>query len=482
VRRSPRAGTGRGGSVKTEQGEVDERGSTTVRIVSLLALVAAFTVAALMLFGGSSSGHSYRLLFETAGQLVEGNQVLIGGRPVGAIDSIDLTEDNQAEVEITTEDPLPEGSTATIRLTSLSGVANRYVSIFPGPGPEMLGEGTTVTTERTTTPVDLDQLFNVFKDRERKALSQVIRGSGEIYDGVGKQANRTHKFLNPGLSSTERLFAELNSDEMALERFMIEGSRAMGAIADRRDDLAALVGNASESLGAIATENESLERTLVALPPTMRQANTTFVNLRATLDDLDPLVADAKPATRNLAQFLRDTRPVVRKGVPVFANLADVVAPNGTQQILRDLPVVRKRANRAVPRAIEALDDFQPVLSFARPYTPDVLGWLTKFGQATAYYDAHGHYARAMPAGANIFDYDEASERLQPIFEEREKQYDFFKSTPNALGTFLRCPGAATQPNAGWPTPTDHPFLDDGRLGADDCDPSDVPPGLPATR
>jgi phospholipid/cholesterol/gamma-HCH transport system substrate-binding protein len=468
--------------LRAAEGGAERGASTPARVAAVLAVAIALVLAVVLVLGaGGGGGHQYRLIFETGGQLVPGNEVRIGGRPDGSIDSTDLTESNQAAVEITTDDPLPEGSNATIRLTSLSGVANRYVSVAPGPGPEMLEEGSTVTTERTTTPVDLDQLFNVFKRREREALSQVIRGSGEMFDGAGEQANRTYKFLNPSLSSTEQLFAELNTDQVALERFMIEGSRAMGAIADRRDDLAGLVANANESLGAIAAENESLERTLVALPPTMRQANTTFVNLRTTLDDLDPLVADAKPATRNLARFLRDTRPVVRKGVPVFGNLADVVAPDGAQQILGDLPAVRQRADRAVPRAITALDDFQPVLSFARPYTPDVLGWLTKFGQATAYYDAHGHYARAMPAGANIFEYDESSERLQPIFDERERQYDFFKSTPNALGTFLRCPGAATQPNAGWPTPTDHPFLDDGRLGADDCDPSDVPPGSPTT-
>jgi phospholipid/cholesterol/gamma-HCH transport system substrate-binding protein len=448
-------------------------------MVAGLALALALLLVFILLFGGSN-GHKYDLLFETGGQLVPGNQVLVAGQPVGSVDSLELTDDSQAQVQITTDDPLPEGTTATIRLTSLSGIANRYVSLSPGPGPGTLGDGSTITGESTTSPVDLDQLFDVFKKRERRALSEVIEGQATIYAGKGKQANRTYKFLSPSFSASERLFAELNRDEQVLTRFLVEGSRTLGAIADRRDDLSSLVANADTALGAIASENEALDRSLVALPDTLRQGNTTFVNLRAALDDLDPLVAAAKPATKNLAPFLRQTRPVVRSSVPVFDDLGQVVAKDGAQQILADLPVVEKRASKAVPRAITALDDFQPVLEFARPYTPDLLGFLTKFGQVTAYYDANGHYARVTPAGANIFNYNAGTEKLEPTYNEPSKQYDFYESTPNALGNFLRCPGAATQANAGWPTPTDHPFLDDGNLGLDDCNPAQLPPGLPA--
>ena len=86
----------------------------------------------------------------------------------------------------------------------------------------------------------------------------------------------------------------------------------MGAIAERRDDLADLVGNANATARAIGDENVALARALGLLPPTLRKANTTFVNLRATLDDLDVLVAESKPATKDLAPFFRALRPLVR--------------------------------------------------------------------------------------------------------------------------------------------------------------------------
>ena len=59
----------------------------------------AVIVLALFLFGG---GGSYRvsMLLETSSQLVTGNEVKVGGVPIGTITSIDLTEDYQARVEV----------------------------------------------------------------------------------------------------------------------------------------------------------------------------------------------------------------------------------------------------------------------------------------------------------------------------------------------------------------------------------------------
>ena len=86
-----------------------------------------------VVFFGGSGGHKYTLVFQNAGQLVPDNQVLIGGSPVGSVESIELSDDNLAEVHVEVDQELHEGTTATIRATSLSGVANHYVSISPGP-------------------------------------------------------------------------------------------------------------------------------------------------------------------------------------------------------------------------------------------------------------------------------------------------------------------------------------------------------------
>ena len=422
-----------------------------------------------MLFMSKGGGRTYELIFSNAGQLVKGDQVAVAGQPIGSVKDVTLTDDGLAKITISSDRPLHEGTTAIIRATSLSGISNHYIAIEPGPNnrPE-LSEGATIPADRTTTPVDLDQLFNTFTPGTRQALREVINGSATLYAGNTKGARATYKYLAPSLSSTQRLFAELTRDQSAFSQFLVNSADVLGAVATRRDDLSSLVANANRSLGAIASQNQALSNSLAALPPTLRQANTTFVNLRLTLDKLDPLVAAAKPATKNLAPFLKKLRPVARRAVPVTADLSRAVhrpgASNDLTDTLRGLPKAESGANNAVPRIIDALDASQPVVTFARPYMPDVLGSLTKLGEVTAYYDANGHYARVQPTGANLFNWVPSTSLLDPI--PLTDQFNAFDT-----GIFTRCPGAATQP-----IPGSNPFLDNGNL-AGECDPSNVPPG-----
>jgi phospholipid/cholesterol/gamma-HCH transport system substrate-binding protein len=445
------------------------------RIVAILALVVGFALAVVALLGGDS-GHQYKLLFETGGQLVPDNEVLVAGQRVGKVDSIDLTDDGQAAVKITTDEPLHTGTTAEVRATSLSGIANRYVALTMGPNnAPTIPDGATLTTDKTTTPVDIDQLFDIFNPKARRSLQKVIKGQADVYAGAELQANKTYKYIAPGLQSTTRLLAELNSDQQAFEKFLSSGAKALGAVAERRDDLSSLTQNANTALGAIAQENDSLDRTLVALPPAMRQANTTFVNLRAALDDLDPLIATTGRSTKTLPGFLRKLRPVAHRGVGVFQDLADVVSRNGSNNDLADalkkLPKARDAAAANVPRVITSLDRTQDNVDFARPYTPDLMAFITKLGQVTSYYDADGHYTRVQPAGSNFFGYNPGTQQLESIPTSQQ----FAAYSAFGLGPFARCPGGATQPHAG-----SNPFVNPpipGGVSASDCDPTAVPPG-----
>jgi len=466
------------------RGRRGDHGSAASRLLAIGALVAVAILVTVLLLGGGG-GHHYKLLFQTGGQLVKGNQVLIGGAPAGSVDSIKLTGDNQAEVDVTVDQTLHEGTTAVIRATSLSGVANHYVSLTPGPNnsPE-LPSGATLSGADTTTPVDLDQFFDTFTGPARKSLRQLIQGFNTIYEGKGQQANLTYKYFAPSLNATDRVLRELDRDEGVLTDFIVNSSRVFTAVSQRSTQLSGLVSNANQALGAIASQNGSFDRSLAVLPGTLRQANTTFVNLRAALDDLDPLVNTSKVATRDLDPFLRRLQPVVHRSVPVFTDLRKVVHLPGAYNDLGDsvkaLPKLESKARVAFPAAVNASDASLPFIRFARPYSPDIFGAFTALGQVTSGYDANGHYARVQPANSNIFHYCTAGDtnpqctggggpyttgELAPI--PPSQQFDSLQ-----FHIFMRCPGGATQP-----IPGSNPFTDNGNLGPGDCDPTDVPPG-----
>lgn len=437
----------------------------------IVALVAAVIVLAIIFFSGNG-GHKYTLVFQNAGQLVADNQVLIGGSPAGTIESIGLTDDNLAEVHVEVDQELHEGTTAVIRATSLSGVANHYISIHPGPNSNpALDDGAELGLASTTTPVDIDQLFNTFPPRVQKALSNFIRGNATIYSGQGENGNRAYKYFGTALNRAGAFAGELNVDQRLLSRFIVSSSRLTTAVAGRGEELSSAISNADTAFNAIAEETEAFDQTLRRLPPVLRQSNTTFVNLRAALDDLEPLVETAKPATKDLAPFLRELRPVFEKLVPFTRNLRLTVHQpgkgNDAADLLATLPVVEQRVSKAFPHSEAAIRAFQPNLNFIRAYTPDLFNALGKLGQVSGYYDGNGHYVRAATAAQNLFRYDPASSQLKPI--SKAQQYEAFGDT----SVKRRCPGGATQPAPDG----SNPWVGGGSVDPSECDPGDVPPG-----
>ncbi len=451
------------------------RGVTPARIAVIAVLAVAVIALGVVVFGGNGD-HKYNLLFQNASQLVPDNQVLIGGQPVGSVESIELTDDNLAKVVVSVEQELHEGSTATIRATSLSGVANHYVSISPGPNSNPpLAEGGTFGLASTTTPVDIDQLFNTFPPPVRRALGNFIKGNAEVYAGVGEEANSTFKYLGVGFNRAAAFVHELNADERLFSRFLVSSSRLATTVSERGAELSSAIGNASAALGAIASQNVALGQTLQELPPVFRQANTTFVNLRAALDDVEPLFETAKPATKELAPFLSELRPVLSKAVPVFRNLRLTMRRQGfandTAELLGALPAVQQRASRAFPHSEEAISAFQPNLNFFRAYTPDLFNGFAKLGQTAAPFDGNGHYIRASFSGLNLFKYGSGGV-LEPIAPS--EQYDAFGSSASVK---RRCPGGGTQAAADGSSPFVEPPFSGSGVTTSDCNPADAPSG-----
>jgi phospholipid/cholesterol/gamma-HCH transport system substrate-binding protein len=435
------------------------------RILALAALIAVVALVALAMFGGAGS-YKVEAVFDNAGQLVPGNEVRVGGQPIGKISDIELDDRANAVVTMEVDEPvapLHEGTTATIRASSLSGIANRYVSLNPGPNNgERIADGGRIGSDETSAPVDLDVLFNTLDAKTRAGLRNLIRGSGDWYDGRAVEAGQSTKYFAPFLAGSSRFADELALDQAVLQRFLKDGAATVSAIAERRDDLAGLVVNTSEAMDAIGDESVSLQRALELLPGTFRKANTTFVNLRNTLDDLDLLVNESKPATKRLAPFFRELRPLVADLRPTIADLRELIRQPGPNNDLIELTAKQPRLAQLTasvfPRAIRALDRAQPVISYGRQYTPDLAGWFTKFGQVAGYYDANGHYARVMP----VFSPARRGAGNTLEFLNPQQRTEGFER-----GILRHCPGGAVQPPPDGSAP----------VSAEGCDPDDTPPG-----
>lgn len=448
-----------------------DAGSVTGRVLAGGAL-ALVVLALLVVFVTRDGSHTYRLVFENAGQLVNGDIVRIGGTGVGEVTGIELTEDRRAEVTVSVSDefaPLHRGTTAVIRAQGLIGSANRHVDISPAPNykPE-LEDGALLDAEKTTSIVELDQLFNTLDAPTRKGLDDVVHGFADWYKGQERNANRSARYFPPALASGTKLFQEISRDSETFQEFLVETSKAMGTIAENKEDLTDWVGNTGTTLEAIASDTESLRQAVVELPPALRQGSDTFVALRPALDDLERFVLESEPAADAFPPFLRRLKTLTEYSVPTFKSLRLLFngpgAGNDLYDTFRDLPPLDRLAKGSFPRARKSLRDSTPVWGFIRPYVPDFVAWLRSFGGAMGTYDANGHYARTMP----IFDAFNFVDDAEGGHYTPKPPAERGRSPYLKLGNLRRCPGAST------PAPADAsaPFVDTGELANPDCDPS----------
>ena len=453
------------------------------RVAAIAALAGVLVLLFVVLFANGPE-YTVKARFQSAGQLVKGNLVQNAGRRVGLVESIDLAEDGSAEIVMKIEDenlrPLRSGTQASIRLASLSGVANRYIDLQmpPAESTAEIPDGGLIPLEDTTTVVDVDHLFNLFDKKTRKGLTNVIRGFGKTYEDKAEEANEGWKYLNPSLVASRRLFEELTYDRQALERFVIDNARLVNDVGERRDDLAKLVDRLATTLNAIAVEKESLETAIGVLPDFMRRANTTFVNLRATLDDLDPLIEESRPVTPKLRRVLAQLRPFAREAKPTFRDLADLARKPGEHNDLYELSEsifglrdVTTRPGQyngqerpgSFDTAIRSLKEQTPQWAFQRPYIVDVTGWFDDFSHSGVY-DANGSASR-VSTNASFAAF--VNGQLVPVPEELRD--DVFQQA-SSLGQRNRCPGSTERPAEDKSNPY-KPSPDYN------CDETQIPPG-----
>lgn len=434
------------------------------RILAMGALGVAVIVLAVLLFTGGSS-YTLRLDFQDASGLVNGNQVMIGPAVVGTVGGSTLTNNGQAEVTISLDSqyaPLHEGTVARIYENSLSGNANRYIALEPGPaGSPMLQSGGVIGESNTYSLVSLDQLFNAIDHGTRIGLRNFIQGQAATIQGRAPAAHRTLLYFAPALAATSNVTAELTRDEPVFDQLLVQGAKAVQELASRSQQLTQLVANGSTATGAIARQAVALEQALTQFPGTLNRSRTTFQGLDSTLNVLTPLVQQAKPALQRFTPFVTELRALLNVSLPTLASLDNLIHnPAGTGDLTSlalETPSLAKLAQAAFPRVIKSLNDSQAQLNYFRYYTPDLVAALTNLGQTAAYYDANGHYTRTQPT---FFAFrTDSSNRLQtkPAFD-RYKGLQVVKT---------RCPGGALQPTPDGSAPWKVPG----------CNPNATPPG-----
>jgi phospholipid/cholesterol/gamma-HCH transport system substrate-binding protein len=448
----------------------EKRASTAARVATIAAVIGAVAlVAAIFFWQGGDDGYTVKAHFMNVGQLVDGSPVEVGGTWAGEVKGFELTDDGLIAVEIQVDEkyaPLYRGTRAVIRHGSVSSVANKYVELQMPPEDQRgdeLKEGEVIGREDTTTAVEVDAFLATFDHRTRRSLKRFYRGNYLQYQGRGEQANRGWRYLHPQLAASTRLFRELSYDPPVLERWLVDTSRFVTALADRRRDLAPLIENLNRTTRALGNDREALAELLERFPDFLRTANTTFVNVRSTLDEVDPFVEASKPVARKSLRFLPELRQFARDARPTIARLSritrkpgrdnDLTELNRIYPILADVAVDTERRTinftgrdhdlgsrrGAFPEMTQALRDSTPIVAHGRPYTVDLLGWFDDFSHTGAV-DAIGSFSRTGSL-VNAFTASQTTPQLPVPLAPAQRPQDFRNLI--RMMQLKRCPGAA---------------------------------------
>jgi phospholipid/cholesterol/gamma-HCH transport system substrate-binding protein len=301
-----------------------------VRAVRLAASSKGLFVAALatgafcglaLSLGGSD--HLATAQFTNVNGLTSGNEVRIGGIQVGTVQSLGVHTDPQsgeetAQVIFSVDNahwPLRNGTRVAVRPKGV--LSNVYVEVSPGSdSAQSLGDGPQFGLGQTSSPVNLDELSNVFDPSVRASIRTQLQEGVLAFGGTGiVDLNNTVANANPLTADAVPITSVLSARSPQLDRLNGEFDTISGDLAREDASLRGLISNGDIVLGTLATHEVSLQGTLVHAAGTLNTLDQALHgeegNLTKIFNDGPTALSQAKNAADLLAPLIANVDPYI---------------------------------------------------------------------------------------------------------------------------------------------------------------------------
>lgn len=274
-----------------------ESAARTLSVALVLALLATAGLWYALQRGSQRTVTAY---FDNTVGLYEDNEVAIQGIPVGSVDEI-VPQGEVVRVVLKVDNDAPVRADAQAVIVAPTLVSDRYVQLGPTyeNGPQ-LTDGAVIPVERTSTPVELDRVY--------QSLDQIARSLGP---NGANQAGALNQLLRSSAGA-------LGGNGELLKSTITELGGAVGTLADNRDNLFATVDNLGQFTNMLARNDGAV-----------RDLNNQLADIAGFLaserGDLSTVLSTLPPALDDVARFIRDNRDILRTDVGRLRNITDIL-------------------------------------------------------------------------------------------------------------------------------------------------------------
>ena len=364
------------------------RGRGTASIVASPVLIGAVTtlivIVSVFLAYNANKGLPFVPTYDVSAQvpgganLVEGNEVRVGGFRVGIVDTIrtrfrrtppdgkfrsiavlDLKLDKTVE-------PLAKDSTLIVRPRSALGL--KYVEIRPGKSKDTFAPGSTIPLEQAGNPVEFDDLLNTFDASTRQYEQEGLTGFGDAFAGRGPDLNEAIQSLSPFFDFLTPVMQNLSDPRTRLKDFFKEIGETSAEVRPVARLQSELFGLMADTFDAITRDPDAFRATIEKTPPTLDTGIRSLPVQRPFLEDFIDLTRRLRPTGRILPAALDRINPALRTGTQV---LPQTVRLN--EEVGRTFDAVTDLVDN--PNTLLALKDLRtttavgaPLLEYVSPY------------------------------------------------------------------------------------------------------------------
>ena len=362
------------------------RGRGTASIVASPVLVGAVTtlivIVSVFLAYNANKGlpfvptYNISATLLSASNLVEGNEVRVGGYRVGVVDrigtSVKEVDGKPQSVAIIhmkldkTVEPLAVDTTVLIRQRSALGL--KYVELAPGTEEDNLVAGDTIPLDQSALPVEFDDFLNTFDSKTRTASQGAVAGFGDAFAGRGASLNEAIEGLNPFFTFLTPVMRNLSDPRTQLDEFFKQIGRASAQVAPVARVQAVLFRNMADTFEAIVRCPDCLRATIEKSPPTMDASIESFRVQQPFLADFADLSQRLRPAAERLPSALPDLNSALRVGTPVVRD--SVTLNQETAKVFESLDYLVRDPSTllAIRDGRDAVAVLNPFANYVAPY------------------------------------------------------------------------------------------------------------------